>query len=322
MPTRERIGPGTASGLGTASLLALRAARETGVLAALLDRAGTPEAVAEETDVTERSAERMVSILADLGFIERVGDEYEPTNRALGLLAKRDVASIGAVPDALDTVDALASLPGTMETGVPPESPPDGLRNRLGAHAATDEAVVRAGVTAAVRASPDAERVVDLRGASGVYAAEFAARGLDATMVDSPAVAEAVEPRYRSGDVTVHAGRPRDLVERADGSGPFDLAFAAGLASRMDAPEVRALFEAAADLLGADGTLVLVDVLADGSEAAVAADVLGLASGHGGAHDPAEYREWLREAGLADVRIDPVPGTGRRAVVARKRAVE
>lgn len=303
-------------GLDTPSLLALRAARETGVLDALMERAGTPAAVAAETAVTERAAERMVAVLADLGFLEAVDGEYEPTNRALGLLAKRDVRSIGAVPHALDTVDALVDLPRTMETGVPPQDPVDSTVNQIGAHAATDEAIVRACVTAAVRAAPTAERVVDLCGASGVYAAEFAARGREVTLVDSPDVAEAVEPLYRGSDVSVHAGKPTDLV------GPFDLAFTAETACRMDPDEVSALLEAAADLLGENGTLVLTEVLADGSEAAVAADVHGLATGHGGAYEPSAYLGWLRDAGFRDGRVETVPGTARQAIVACKRTVD
>lgn len=315
MPTRDR------TGLGTAALLALRAARETGVLEALMDRAGTPEEVAAETDVTEAAAERTVSVLADLGFLEAVDGEYEPTNRALGHLAKRDVRSIGAVPHALDTVEALVDLPNTMETGVPPGEPDDATLHRLGAHATTDEAVVRACVTAAIRAAPDAERVVDLCGGSGVYAAEFAARGRDVTLVDSVDSVEAIEPLYRNADITLHAGTPATLDR------PFGLAFAAGTASRMDPAEVGNLLEAAVEALDDDGTLVLADVFADGtdadaSEAAVTADVVGLATGHGGAHEAAAVREWLRAAGFGDVRLERIPGTDLRAATACKRTVD
>ncbi|QLG63694.1 methyltransferase domain-containing protein [Halorarum salinum] len=304
MPMRER------TGLDAAALLVLRAANETGVLDALVERAGTPAEVAAETDVTEAAAERTVGILADLGFLKRVGGEYEPTNRALGLLAKRDVRSVGAVPHALDVADALVALPGTMETGVPPEAPEDATANRLGAHAATDESVVRACVTAAVRAAPDAERVLDLCGGSGTYAAEFADRGRDVTLVDSPAVVEAVAPLHDRPDVRLHDGPPTTL------EGSFDLAFGARVAGGMDPTEIGSLLEAARDALAPGGTLCLADVLADGSDAAVTADAVGLATGHGGAYDAERYREWFEEAGFVDVRIEPVPGTDRRAVSA------
>ncbi|QLG29216.1 class I SAM-dependent methyltransferase [Halorarum halophilum] len=315
MPTRDR------TGLGTAPLLALRAARETGVLDALMDRAGTPAEVMAEAGVTEAAADRMVDVLADLGFLEEVDGEYEPTNRALGLLAKRDVRSIGAVPHALDTVDALVDLPNTMETGVPPEEPDDATLHRLGSHAMTGEAVVRACVTAAVRAAPDGDRVVDLCGGSGVYAAEFAARGRDVTLVDSADAVVAIEPMYRDATISLHAGTPTTL----DGS--FHLAFAAGTASSMDPAEVQALLDVTAGVLDEDGTIVLADVFSDGteadaSEAAVTADIAGLATGHGGAHDVEAVREWLRAAGFDDVRVERIPGTDLRAATGCKRTLD
>ncbi|WP_435062862.1 methyltransferase domain-containing protein [Halobaculum sp. EA56] len=302
MPSDER------TGLGTEALFLVWAARRTGVLEALLSTAGTPAEVAAETDVSEPRAARLVEALATLGFLEAVDGEYEPTNRALGMLAKRDVRSIGPIPHELDVLDELVGLPETLETGVPPERHREWEANALGAHYATDDATVRACVTAAVRAAPDAETVVDLCGGSGAYAAEFAARGLDATLVESPAAVDLLG-RVHGDRVTLHAGPATAL----DGS--FGLAFLGDALSGMDSAEARATLSAAVDLLGDGGALVATDVLDDGSEAAVAAEARGLAAGHGGAHDPAAVRDWLTEAGLADVRVDPVPGTDRHAAV-------
>ncbi|SHG46826.1 class I SAM-dependent methyltransferase [Halobaculum gomorrense] len=302
MPTDER------TELGTEALHLLWAARRTGTLEALLSSAGTPAEVAAETDLAEPQARRLVAALADLGFFEAVGDEYEPTNRALGLLAKRDVRSIGTVPHALDRLDELVGLPETLETGVPPERRDDWEANALGAHYATDDAVVRACVTAAIRADPDARSVVDVCGGSGVYAREFAARGVDATLVTSPTAAERLG-RVHGDRVRVHTGTPAAL-DRS-----FDLAFLGDALSSMDPAEARATCVTAADLLGGDGVVVAAGVFAGAGEASVAAEVRGLASGHGGAHGPEAVREWFIEAGLADVRIRSIPETDRRAAI-------
>lgn len=302
MPTDER------TGLGTEALLLVWAARRTGLLEALLSSAGTPTEAAAATEVSEPGARRVIGALADLGFLESVDGEYEPTNRALGMLAKRDVRSVGPIPHALDATDDLVGLPGTLEGGVPPERGDDREANALGAHYATDEATVRACTTAAVRAVPGAGSVVDLCGGSGVYAAEFAARGLDATLVTSPTAAE-LFGRVHGDGVALHAGAPSAL------DGGFDLAFLGDALSGMAPAEARATLAVGADLLDGDGAVVAADVFDDGSEAAVAADVRGLASGHGGAHDPDAAREWAVEAGLADVGIAPIPGTDRRALV-------
>ncbi|MFC7069692.1 SAM-dependent methyltransferase [Halobaculum lipolyticum] len=302
MPTDER------TGLDAEELLLVWAARRTGVLEALLTTAGTPAEVADATDVAEPLARRLVDALVDLGFFETVGDEYEPANRALGMLAKRDVRSIGPIPHALDELDELVGLPETLETGVAPERRSDWEANALGAHYATDEAVVRACVTAAVRAAPDADSVVDLCGGSGVYSREFVSRGLDATLVESPSAIELLG-RVHGDRVRFHAGIPATLDRT------FDLAFLGDALSGMDPGEIVPTLSVAVGLLDGDGTLVATDVLDDDSGDAVAVEARALAAGHGGAYAPETVRDWFSEAGLADVRVEPIPGTDRHAAV-------
>jgi hypothetical protein len=316
MPTRDR------SSLDVEGLFLLWAARRSGILDAILDSAGTPDEVATDAGVTEDAAHVVVESLADLGFVRDVGGEYEITNRALGFLAKRDVRSIGRLPHTLDLFDYWCALPETMERGEAPDPPAEWTRNRLGAHAAADDAAVRARVTAAVRENPAAERVLDVRGASGVYATEFAARGFDATLVDGPDVIAAVAPMLDHRDV-------RTVVSEDPGAWPVDdeqfgLAFAADVTSGLDPAANRALCSAAFDALEPGGTVVLVDTLRDGSSDAVAARVRALGVGRGDAYPKATYREWLRDAGFTDVAVRRVPGDDRAAVVARRpeRAVE
>ncbi|MEF8773649.1 MAG: hypothetical protein V5A37_02890, partial [Halobacteriales archaeon] len=171
-----------------ATLFLLWAARETGALDALAREADTPAEVAAAADVDERAADLLVAALDRAGFLERVDGAHEPTNRLLGFLAAADLRSVGRLPDALDAVSALAALPETMATGDPPES--GDCHRRLGARAATDEATVRAVATAAVRQAPDADRVLDVRGAPGHYARAMAHLGRDVTLADrQPAIA-------------------------------------------------------------------------------------------------------------------------------------
>lgn len=314
MPTRDR------SSLSAEELFVLWAARRSGVLDALLQTAGTPEAVAREADVTERAARVVVGCLSDLGFVRRVDGEYEITNRALGFLAKRDVRSIGRLPHTLDLFDCWTALPETMATGDPPARPDDWTRNRLGAHAATDDARVRGRVTAAVREAPAAERVLDVCGASGAYATEFAARGFETTLLDAPDVVDAVGRMLDHRDVrTLTADVPAFQTETR-----YELAFAADATTRFDAAENRALLESAFDALEPGGTLVLVDTLRDGSPASVRARIRALGVGRGDAYPEETYRRWLTDAGFADTTVRSVPGDERTAVVARRprRAVD
>ncbi|RYJ12863.1 methyltransferase domain-containing protein [Halogeometricum borinquense] len=314
MPTRDH------SSLAVEEYFLLWAARRSGILGALLDTAGSPEAVAREADVTEHAARVVVDALSDLGFVKQVGAEYEITNRALGFLAKRDVRSIGRLPHTLDMFDLWTDLPETMQTDDAPELPDEWTRNRLGAHAATDDATVRARVTAAVREAPNADCVLDICGASGAYATEFAARGYEAMLLDAPAVIDAVAPMLGHRDVrTVAANVP--AFETDD---QYGLVFAADVTSRYDPAANRTLLGHAFDVLEPGGTLVLVDTLRDGSPAAVRARIRALGVGHGDAYSAETYRTWLDEAGFSAVSVRPVPGDERTAVIARRpeRAVD
>jgi SAM-dependent methyltransferase len=326
MPTRDR------TDLGPEALALLWAARETGLLEHLLTDAGTASEAAAAAGVTDRAARITVRALADLGFLRRVGAEYEPTNRALGLLATRDVRSVGSLPGALDTFDALTALPETMRSGDPPAPPTDperATRHRLGASAATDAATVRACVTSAVRAAPAAESVLDVRGGAGQFAREVVARGRRATLFASPEEAAVLDPLLAPTDVTLVGGPLDDLPQTDQRGEPFDLALVADCLRTLSPDAARTLLAALAETLPPDGTLVVVDVFREGrgngetdgrrsaaaATTAVAAERLAL--GAGDAHDAEPVREWLTAAGFGSVRVDPVPGTDRTAAVGR-----
>lgn len=312
MPTRDR------DGLATEELFLLWAARRTGVLDALTSSAGTPAAVAEETGVTVTAATVTVRALADLGFLKRVGDQYEVTNRALGFLAKRDVRSVGRLPHALDAMEYLVALPETMRTGNPPARPDDWTRDRLGAHAATDEAVVRACVTAAIRELPEASSALVLAGGSGVYAVELAARGVDVTMVDEPEALAVVEPLLERSPVTLD---DRSLATLA-ASASFDLVFGVDVCTAMTAAEAAATAATSPDLLDDGGAVVLAECVRDRSAESTIVAARELAFARGSVHGADDYLSWFEDAGLVDADVREIPGTSRQAAVGRKRTVD
>jgi SAM-dependent methyltransferase len=312
MPTRDR------SQSSVESLALLWAARESGVVDALTTSAGTVEAVAETADVTPRAARLTVETLASMGFIKRVGDEYEITNRALGFLAKRDVRSIGRLPHALDAFSLYTDLPETMATGEAPTLPDDWRRNRLGAHDATDEAVVRACVTAAVREAPDTTRVLDVAGASGVFAREFRERGYDVTFVEDSETVDVVRPLLSRAGIELVACDPSDPPV-AD----FGLAFVGDAFAGRNADDAASLVEGVHDSLTPGGVAVFVDTLHGrcSTDATTRRAVDALATATGGLYDEATVRSWVDSAGFGRQTVRDVPGTDLQAVVA-ERAVD
>ncbi len=302
------------SELDTPALALLWAARETGLLAALVEGAGDEREAADAAGVTERAARIVTDALTDLGFLRRVDGAVEPANRALGLLATRDLRSVGTVPAALDRFAAYAELPRTMESGVPPVDPDERVRHRLGAAEAVDDTTVEATVDAALAANTDAERALVVADGPGRHARALADRGLDVTLLDGPAVIEAVEPLLESTLVTTRAGSLVD-VEAA-----FDLVLIVDGAWRQGVEENRFTVLAAADALSPGGAVVLIEPLRDRSAAAVEVAATALATGTGEPYTESTVVKWFVDAGLAEVETSDVPGTPYQAVVGRLEA--
>jgi hypothetical protein len=317
--------------LAPATLLLLWAARETGALDALASDADTPADVAATAGVDGRAADLLVAALEREELLDRVGEAYEPTNRMLGFLAAADLRSVGRLPDALDAVDALLALPETMVTGSPPDA--GSLHHRLGARAAVDEATVRAVTTAAVRSAPDAERVLDVRGAPGHYATAFASLGNDVTLVDRPEAVERSRPLLAPTDVELVAVAADDPVpaddrfaaddpvpadDRLAADDPLpdaDLVFAGDVTRRLPPDEAGAFVGRLADAAAPEGTVVVADVVWDRSPRAVPAAVTAFARDGGTVHATSDYAAWFEAAGLGTPTTHDVPGTDRQVVV-------
>ncbi|RNJ25296.1 hypothetical protein [Halosegnis longus] len=282
----------------TRELLLLAFARRRGILDALTTDAGTPEAVADATDTDPAVAEAVTTALAARGFLERVGDEYEPTNRLLGFLTKTDVRSVGSLPATLDTIDAWTDH----------DTDPERARvNRLGEQWARDDQTVRAAVTAAVRAVPDAEHVVCLRDGPGRHAREFAARGYDATVLESPARGDRVTPLLAPTDVRLETGG-YDTVPQTD------LVFAAGLLARSDDERARRWLAAAGE---AASTVVCIEPVRDRSADGALLDVEHRLRDGGRVRPESALRSLFTDANL-DCALAEIPGTETVALVGRR----
>lgn len=311
-------------------------ARETGVLPALLSSADTPAEAATEAGVSDRAARILTRALTERGFFEQVDGVHEPANRSLGFLTRRDVRSIGTLPHRADLLGRYLDLPAGVATGgeagdpdghdrgsdrevgrTPPTRDPDHWTvHRLGAVAATDDATVRALVTAAVRERPDADRVVDVGGAPGVYAREFARRGFDPTLADRPPAIRYSRPLLAPEPVDVAAA---EYDAEAVDLPAADLAFLPDVTHRLGPAGNRRLLANVADALAPGGAVVAVDHVRGRSPRAPLAALEALATTPAGDVYPADrYREWFRDAGFVECEVRDVPGTDRQAVVGHR----
>lgn len=303
--------------LSTPELALLWAARETGLLEALLRQTGSASEAAAIAGVTERAARVTVDALVDLGFFRRVGDGVEPTNRALGLLATRDVRSIGEIPAALDRLDALAALPAAMRQDGPDCQPrsrtAQETRHRLGASEALSDATVRATVDVIHAANPDADRVLALADGTGRHARELSDRGPEVTLLEGSDVGDAVGPLLARSDVTLETGSLADVEPDV-----YDLAFLVDGLWSGTAAENRFTIESVERVLAPGGAFVAVEPLRDRSDAAAEVAATALAMGSGEPYTEATVAGWCAAAGLDDVSTSDVPGTPYQGVAAER----
>ena len=295
-------------------LMILRAARETGVLDALMTDAHTPEEVAESTPVTKRSARIIVDALADMGFLTQLQSGYEPTDPSIGFLATRDIRSIGSLSHRLNCLENWIALPETLCGEEPPVAVQDRVRHFQGAIASIDESTVRAFVTEAIHAHPQPDRVLDVGGGPGRFSKEFARRGSAVTLFDRPRSIEIVEPLLERTTVELVPGDALDSLPRE-----FDLVFCSRLAHAFDSEENRRLLANVADALEPGGTVVHVDYVRGRSDRAsiFGAHMLAQTTG-GNTYTGDEFETWLTDAGFDGVEIRDVPGTAYQAIVGHR----
>lgn len=295
-------------------LCLLWAARKTGIVDAVMFHAGTPEEVAAETDVTERSARITLSAMAELGYLETVDGEYEATNRALGLFAKTDVRSIGTVSHQMDCLDRWFSLPETMRTGTPPEHSDSWTTNFMGAMATVDETTVRSAVTEAVHEHPEAERVLDIGGGPGSFSTEFARRGYEVTLLDQPDVIDIDRTFLEREPVTLVSGDATDDLPAG-----FDLAFCVRVAHALGPEKNRELVANVYDALDPGGAAVFIDHVRGRTDGAAMFGAYMLAvTENGDTYTADQFREWFDDAGFETFEIRDVPGTNQQAIVGHR----
>ena len=302
--------------------LLLRAARESGVLDAVVTSCETPAEVAEEAGVTERAARIVLDAMVELGYLEKLNDQYEITNRALGFVAKADVRSVGSTPHLLDCVDRWLALPETMETGEPPATDAtseDWTANFMGAMANADDATVRASVTAAVHRNPNAQRVLDAGGGPGLFAKEFVRRGFDVTLVDRPDVIE-VDRRFLEHEpIELVEGDITDSEGLSTATGGFDVVFSSRVAHGLSPDENRQFLANAYEALEPGGAVVLTDKVRGMAEDAALFGAHMLAqTEEGDTYTEEQFTEWLDAAGFEAVEVRDVPGTRLQAIAGRR----
>lgn len=143
--------------------------------------------------------------------------------------------------------------------------------------------------------------IIDVGGGLGHVALRFAARGLQATVFDTPRIIDLAQ-QQRTVDSPVHLVAGDFNV--ALSPGPFDVAYLGNVFHIYGPAKNRRLARRVHRMLALGGVLAAVDFVWDRSPRArmFAVDMLQ-ATDEGGVWLEEEYRAWLSEAGFEDVQI-------------------
>ncbi len=272
------------------------AAAEAGVFD---DLPATPHELAERRAVDPRGVRIVLEALASWGIVVADGDRFLVGSRLA------DVEEAVVVRHHARSIRLWSErVPARLGTSGKAES-------RWGLGLWLDGLAVNAGqsapgaVEACLRQVPSARTVLDLGGGHGVYALEFAGRGLEVTMQDRPEVIELARRRGRleGAGVTLYAGDFFDTLPPR----LFDIVFCAGVSYTYDGERNQALFQRLRPLIAPAGRLAIHTFLRgrDARAALFAVQMLGAAGGD--THGEEEYRRWLTDAGYRSLAVVHLP---------------
>ncbi len=279
------------------------AAAEAGLIEAL---PGTPRELAERLSLDERAV-RIVLEALSVWDVARAGVDVDGDGGPrYGVGARApDPAGTAALRHHARAVRVWSTNVGDRLRGVgpgggSPEWPQ--VERMLEALVVNGRESAPGVVDACLARCPGARRVLDVAGGHGVYALEFARRGLAATVLDRPAVLEWAD---RDGALSAAGvtAFPADVFEELPGT-TFDLVFCAGFSYTLDAARNQALLARLRPAVAGGGALAVMTFLRGTDPMAALFAVQMLAGGTGGEpHGEDDYRRWLAEEGYGDVEV-------------------
>jgi SAM-dependent methyltransferase len=210
-------------------------------------------------------------------------------------------------------------LPEVIQTGKPvPKDPADhDIKTMVSAMGERDPAVVEEVVERCLAYAGHPETMIDVGGAVGHVARQFARCGVRATLLDRPAVLP-VAREFLAGDGRDIALVEGDFTETLP-AGPFDLVYFGNVFHIYSPATSARLVREAYPVVSPGGVVAIQDYLwGRSARAAVFAVNMLQATDEGGVWSEVQYREWLDAAGFTTIEVLDLESAGTHLVLARK----
>lgn len=301
-------------------------AHRAGLLRALAEGPGTTAAIAARAELDPRATEIVLGALEDLGVATRRPEGWAATPDARRTLcdpAHPDYAG-GGLDHWLRNLGSFTELPEVLRSGGPltrssRESDEGRLRRFMSAMAAAPADRIRRIVQACLARAPGARRALDLGGGPGHMSRELVERGLDVTLVDTPATVDFVRSEFALDEVPGLELLGRDFHEDPLPEGPWDVVLLSNVVHIYGAEANRRLLERVGRVAAPGGVAAIVDFVRGRSpRAARFALVMLLHTEAGDTYTAEEIGAWLREGGFGDVLVEDVD-PGRQIVTGIRR---
>lgn len=293
---------------------AVSAAAEVGLFDAIGEAGDEVSRLARRLELDPRALSIVLVVLEALGLVRLDGGRVELTDEGTaryadpqsgvyeGLAARRWRDGLKAWLRLDEVLRAGGPLgPGGAAGG---RLDPESLPRFIEAMASKPPGQVQRLVDGSLRRAPHARTVLDLGGGPGVHSRAFVARGLIATLADTPETIEYVADAYQLRDdpgIELHGG---DFLESLP-AGRYDIVLLSNITHIYDAETNRRLIERIAQLQEPGGLLTIMDfVLGLSPFAPLFAITMLLNTETGNTHSVDDYREWLERSGYGAMEVE------------------
>ncbi|HUI65211.1 MAG TPA: methyltransferase [Bacteroidota bacterium] len=296
----------------------LLTAYELGIFSAIDEERCTSAEIARKLGTEARATDRLLNALCAIELLTKKDGRFANTASARKYLSSKSPAYIPSLMHTVHLWDTWSALTNAVRTG---RGAPIGAVNDRGDTWLTS--FISAMHERASRQAPQVisqidlsgiTRVLDVGGGSGAYAMAFArARpSIRSTVFDLPSVVPItrryIEMEGLAGRVSTSQG---DYLRDELGEG-YDLVFLSAIIHSNSPEENRQLMRKCARALTSPGRIVLQDFIMDDdrvhpSHGALFALNMLVGTDSGDTYTEAEVRQWLLEAGFADISRQETP---------------